>query len=297
MGRRALVAGGILLGVAGCAAPRERMAPAASGSGRVERDIAYGPHPRQRLDVYQPPPVAGGPARPVIVYLHGGLWSNGSKEDLSSTVLPQALMARGAVVVVPNFRLFPETPYPGFMRDAAAAVAWAREGAAALGGDPRGVFVAGHSSGAHMAVLVALDPGWLTEAEGGAATGRPALAGAIGLSGVYGRQAFDLAIIRPIFAAAADREAVLPGRFLRPGMPPLLLIHGSWDWQVPAGESVRLAAAAREAGGQAELRLYSGFGHFDILAAGPFLPSLSPAADDIAAFVRSRQAEANSRPR
>jgi acetyl esterase/lipase len=275
------------------------MAPVPDGY-EVTRDIPYAEGPRRRLDVYQPrgAPAPGGQSgggpRPVILYLYGGLWTNGAKDDPSSFALPQALVERGAVVVVPDYRLYPDTAWPGFMEDAAAALAWTRREAASLGGDPRGVFISGHSSGAHMALLLGLDPRWLAAAEGRrpGAPPAPPLAGVIGLSGVYEPGVFELPFVRPIFVAAPpDRAPLLPARFLRPGAPPLLLVAGGWDWIVDPGNTTRLAAAARQAGVGAESRVYPRYGHFDILTAGPWLPSLSPAADDIASFVRRRMAE------
>jgi acetyl esterase/lipase len=277
---------GLLLLAAACGATgtgRVLMAPT-DGGFTVTRDIPYGQAPKQRLDVYRPDGAAGGP-RPVVVYLFGGAWTNGTKDDPSSFALPRALAARGAVVVVPGYRLFPDTDYPGFMEDVAAGVAWTQRHAAELGGDPRAIFLAGHSSGAHMAMLLGLDPRWVTAA-GGSTT--PPFAGIIGVSGVYDAQAFDVPIIRPVFASAPDRRALLPASFLRPDMPPLLLATGGWDWMVPPGNTRRLAAAARAAGGRVEEHVYPGFGHFDILMTAPWVPSLAPAADDIAAFVRAR---------
>jgi acetyl esterase/lipase len=263
------------------------MAPVEGGGYDVERDIAYGEGgPRRRLDVYRPRGASARP-RPLIVYLYGGIWTNGAKEDPSSFALPQALAARGAVVVVPDYRLYPETEHPGFMEDAAAAAAWARRNAATLGSDPRLVFLSGHSSGAHMALLIGLDSRYLQAAGFGA----PPPAGLIGVSGVYEPGMFRLPIVRPAFRRVSDLRELLPVSYLRRDMPPVLLLTGSWDWMVDPGNSRRLAEAIRGAGGRVEVAVYPGIGHFDILTAGPWLPSLSPTADDVAAFVRARTEE------
>lgn len=288
--RRAVQAAALSLPAAGlgaCAgAPREFMAPVAGGYD-VTRDIPYGDGPRRRLDVYRPRSGTGGAPRPVILYYFGGLWTNGSKDDPSSFALPQDLAARGALVVVPDYRLFPETGFPGFMQDAAAAAAWARRQAAALGSDPRLVFLSGHSSGAHMALLLGTDPRFLREAGFGA----PPPAGLIGVSGVYEPGVFALRIVRPAFREVADPAVLLPASHLGPATPPALLLAGSWDLLVDPGNATRLAAAIRAAGGRAEARVYPGLGHFDILGALPFTGGLAPTAEDIAVFVRARAAE------
>ncbi len=273
-----------LLPAGGCAGPRRLMAPT-GGDYTVARDIPYGEGPRRRLDVYRPAGATGAP-RPLIVYYYGGVWTNGAKDDAGSTALVPALVARGAVVVVPDYRLYPETGFPGFVEDGAAAAAWARGNAAGLGADPRLVFLAGHSSGGHMAVLLGTDRRFLDAAGFGAAPP----AGLIGISGAYEPEIFALPFIRPMFASAADPREVLPATHLGPAVPPMLLLSGSLDWMVPPRNTTRLAAAVREAGGAAEARVYPGVGHFDILAIGPLLPSLSPTADDIAGFVRQRTA-------
>lgn len=269
---------------AGCG-PRTLMTPT-DGAYDIERDIAYAAtSPRQGLDIYRPRQAGVGP-RPLVVYLYGGLWSMGDKEEPIADALPVALAARGAIVVVPNYRLYPEATFPGFIEDAAAAIAFVRRNAIAYGGDPRSIFIAGHSTGAYMAMLLGLDRHYLAEA----GFGELPPAGLIGLSGVYEPWLFETRAMRPIYGPSPDRAVILPVSHIHPGMPPSLLLAGSWDLTVDPGNTTRLAAALREAGGTAEDRLYRGIGHIDILMAGPWMPSLAPTANDVAAFIRDRHA-------
>lgn len=270
--------------LAACGGPRTMIAPAASGYD-VERDIAYGDGPRRRLDLYRPLGPAVGP-RPIIVYFYGGLWTNGAKEDPSSFALPQALAERGALVVVPDYRLYPEIGFPGFMEDGAAAIAWAQRRAAALGGDRRLVFLSGHSSGAHMALWLGLERRLLAAA----GFGPEPPAGLIGVSGAYDAQVFALPIVRPAFRAVEDLRSLAPATLARPGMPPVLLLTGSWDLMVAAGNSRRLAEAIEAAGGSVELHVYPRVGHSDILLTLLVAPGLSSTAEDAARFVRARAA-------
>jgi len=270
--------------LAACSGPEVRVAGAALGYD-IERDIPYGGGPRQRLDLYRPRGAAAGP-RPLVVYFFGGLWTNGAKDDPSSFALPQALAERGALVVVPDYRLYPETGFPGFMEDGAAAATWAQRHAAMLGGDPRLVFLAGHSSGAHMALWLGLQRDLLAAAGFGPAPP----AGLIGVSGAYDAEVFALPIVRPAFRAVDDLRSLAPAAYARADAPPVLLLTGAWDPLVPPGNSRRLAAAIEAAGGSVDLRVYPGVGHFDILLTLLFAPALSATAEDTARFLRDRAA-------
>lgn len=282
--RTALAAAAASL-AAGCApaAPRVLMAPA-DGEYEVRRDLRYAEgHARFALDLYVPHLPSAAP-RPMLVYFYGGGWGGGEKTDPLSRTLPKDLAARGAVVAVPDYRLWPEATYPGFLQDGAAAVAWARAHAAEHGADPEGIFLIGHSTGATLAALLGLDPRWLREAGFGA----PPPAGIIGISGPYRPWFMQHRIMRPVFGVAPDPDLLLPERHLRRDSPPLLLIAGTWDGVIDPGDSASLAEAARAAGADAELRLYPRFGHLDVLSAGPWMSSLAPTADDVADFVRRR---------
>ncbi|VTU39875.1 alpha/beta hydrolase [Variovorax sp. PBL-E5] len=148
---------------------------------RFEGDIAYGQALRQQLDVYRPLPSAlpAEGSRPLIVFFFGGSWSSGDRA--SYKFLGEALAARGAVVVIPDYRLSPQVAYPAFVEDSALAVKWGLDHAAQFGADPRQVYVVGHSSGACNAAMVALDARWLNAV--GASPKQ--LAGWIGLAGPY----------------------------------------------------------------------------------------------------------------
>lgn len=120
------------------------------------RDIPYGKHERQVLDVYQ---ARGLNNAPVVMFIHGGAFVDGEK-DRTSEVYSNVLyfFARhGMLGMNVEFRLAPETKYPGGAQDIGQAVAWARENAARFGGDPNRIFIFGHSAGAAHAGLYAYD--------------------------------------------------------------------------------------------------------------------------------------------
>ena len=123
-------------------------------------DQTYGPGGRQNLDVYAPRRMDA--ARPVAVFLYGGGWERGRKWDYGWVA--QALAARGYVVVLPDYRLYPQVRFPEFLNDSAQAVRWAVDHAAAYGGDPSRIVLLGHSAGAYNAVMLGLEPNYLRQA-------------------------------------------------------------------------------------------------------------------------------------
>src|SRR3569833_1942822 len=164
-------------------------APAAFGPFERKADIAYGSDARQKLDVYVPKPAresreaegvrSRAAARPVVIFWYGGSWQSGSKSDYR--FVGAALADRGYITVLPDYRLYPEVKFPGFLDDAAHAVAWVQQHAQEFGGDPHRIVLMGHSAGAHSAAYLALNHEFL--AKRGA--NPDWLAGLVGLSGPY----------------------------------------------------------------------------------------------------------------
>lgn len=246
------------------------------------RDLAYGESARQRIDVYTPTRAVAGP-RPVIVFFHGGRWRFGEKEQYK--FVGAALAGRGFVAFLPNYRLYPEAKLPEFADDAARAVAWARAHAAEYGGDPRHVFLMGHSAGAHLAALIALDGHYLRER----GVEPSDLSGVIGLAGPYDFLPFTDDDIRDMFGPPENYPASQPISFARAGAPPMLLIHGTGDDTVWIKNTRDLAAALEHAGSSVTLRYYDGLGHGDLVGALSIpLRHRAPVLDDVASFVLAR---------
>lgn len=222
---------------------------------------AYGPHPRQVLDVYRPRG-ATGPA-PVVLFFYGGGWTEGARRDYE--FVASSLAREGYLVVIPDYRLFPEVTFPGFAEDAAAAAAWVQRNVARHGGDPDRIFVMGHSAGAHLGALVVLWPE-LVEAAGGDPAG---FAGFVGLAGPYDFLPLDegseLERIFPEEARAASQPVHHVATDRSP--PPVLLLHGTDDERVWPRNSRRLAARLQERRADVTLKTYDGVGHVRIMAA------------------------------
>ncbi|MDX1380004.1 MAG: alpha/beta hydrolase [Xanthomonadales bacterium] len=247
---------------------------------RALTGIAYGEETRQRLDVYLPEPATAD--APTVVFFYGGGWRNGDRGKYA--FVASSLTALGYVVVIPDYRVYPEVRFPAFVEDAAAAVAWAAEHAHNHGSSPDQVFLAGHSAGAHLAALLALDPSYL-DAHG---IDADALPGWIGLSGPYD--------FLPLSGYLADvfpkdtRPASQPVNFAHSGAPPALLIHGADDGTVEPRNSRSLAAALEAAGVPVTLRIYEDAGHARTVAAlAPPLDFLAESLQDIERFIDAQR--------
>lgn len=242
--------------------------------GPVLRDLPYGGAPRRRLDIYCPRGKAAG-NRPVLVFFYGGNWDSGDKQDYAFA--GRAFAALGYLTVLPDYTHAHERPYPAFMEDAAAAVAWVREHIAEHGGDPERIAVAGHSAGAYLAVMLTLDRRWAAP---------DSIKAGIGLAGPYDFLPFDSPVTLRTFGHVEDLPATQPVNHVRADAPPLLLATGDADTTVMPRHSEALAARLREAGAEAELILYPGVTHTGPLKAiARLFRGHAPVLRDIAAFL------------
>jgi acetyl esterase/lipase len=268
--------------VSGCSTTGLLNAVSASPAVAVTRDIAYGGEARQRLDVYAPKARIAG--RPVVVFFYGGSWDSGERG--SYAWVGQALAGQGYVAVVADYRLYPQARWPDFLRDGALATRWAKDHAAAYGGEPSRLVVMGHSAGAYNAIELAVDRRWL-EAVGM----DPArdLRAAVGLSGPYDFLPLTSERLKTIFGPEPGRPDTQPINHVDGRSPPLLLITGDKDTTVRPGNTDRLADKVKAAGGQVEVIHYPKLDHVRTLGAlaGP-LRWIAPVLRDVSAFVDQR---------
>jgi acetyl esterase/lipase len=250
----------------------------------LTRDIAYADGPRRTLDVYAPRPAA--PPLPVLVFFYGGGWTSGAKEMYR--FVGAGLAARGLVVVIPDYRLYPDVRFPAFMDDAAAAVAWTHANAATFGGDPHRLVLMGHSAGGQIAALLALDAGFLRSV--GLSPERD-VCGVIGLAAPYDFMPLDDAEATMIFGPAADWPRSEPINHVSVQAPPMLLLTGQGDRTIDPGSTPRFAARLRAAGVSAQDEEYPDVGHKTLIAsfAAP-LAFLAPARQATLGFVDGHRA-------
>jgi acetyl esterase/lipase len=241
--------------------------------------IPYGSLPRQKLDLYQPAPET--PSPPMVVFLYGGGWTEGSRAMYR--FVDAALAERGCIVAIPGYRLFPEARFPAFLQDCVLAARWARDNRAMLGADPNRLFLMGHSAGAYNAAMLALDRRWLGAV--GMQPGRD-LAGAIGIAGPYDFLPLR-ADLQPVFGPPEGWPATQPIAFADGANPPMLLLQGEADETVDPGNARRLAERIRAHGGPVDTRFYPGVGHSSIVGAlSGALRFLAPTLRDSLAFMQ-----------
>ncbi|UVW27592.1 alpha/beta hydrolase [Massilia sp. H6] len=252
-----------------------------AGGASATAGLRYAPGERRLLDVYHPP--TGRANAPVIVFFYGGNWVSGERHDYA--FVGQALAARGFVVVIPDYRLYPEVRYPDFLDDAAQALAWTQREIAAHGGDPARLFVMGHSAGAYNAAMLALDRRWL----GKQGSAPEALRGWIGLAGPYDFLPVQNRTTRPVFAYPDTPASSQPVNHVTADAPPALLIAASSDSLVnPARNTGALAARLRSAQVPVQELYYDGVSHTTLVASlSSTLRRLAPTLDAVEAFVRS----------
>jgi len=222
-----------------------------AGELRTLRDIAYKddvisqtPYEQERckLDLTLPADAKGFPT---YVWFYGGGLKNGGK-DLNSEYCAEirASLARaGVAVVTPDYRLSPKAKYPAYVDDAAAAFAWTVKHIAAHGGDPRKVFIGGHSAGGYLALLVGMDPERL----------KPhglTLGSVAGIAQVSG-QVFNHYTVRDErgqarYGITSDEAA--PAFHIRKSLPPILTIYAQNDMLSRAEENMFFVTTLKAAG-------------------------------------------------
>jgi arylformamidase len=229
----------------------------------VEKDIAYAEprNERQLLDVYAP---ANGSNLPVVVWVHGGGWMVGSKNEVDRK--PAAFVEKGFVFVPVNYRFIPHVTMDTIVRDVARSVGWVRANISRYRGDPNRIFLMGHSAGAQLAALLCTDSRYI-EAE---RVPRTSIKGCVPVDG----DTYDVPL--QVATATARRMSlkqpppkmghtekfgnlerqrelsavnhVAPNR----GIPPFLLIHVA-DHTDTSAQAYRLWAALDQAGVPATL--------------------------------------------
>lgn len=260
--------------------------PLDAGSSRVAEGLAYGEHPRQKLDVYAPDGARQG--LPVVLFIYGGSWNSGDRGDYA--FVGRALAAQGFVTVVMDYRLVPQVVFPAFVQDAAAATAWTRSHVAAYGGDPQRLFVMGHSAGAYIAAMVAVTPTYLREA------GLPGhvFRGFVGLAGPYDFLPLDVEATQAAFGGVKDLPSTQPVVVATAGSPPAFLAHGRDDTTVYPRNTEHLAKVLRSKGVPVTERYYADTTHAGLIVdfARPFRER-APVLADVVQFIKAQAGAAS----
>ncbi len=213
---------------------------------RTEADQSdYGAQ-RCRLDVYLP---KGKSDFPTLIWFHGGGLKNGDKsrllpnDSVKTALIAESLARSGIAVIAPNYRLSPQVHFPAYIQDAAKAVSWAKKNMGSHGADANRFYIGGHSAGAYLALMLAMDTAYL-ESEGI----KPIdIAGIVSVSS----QTMTHYTVREEqgigkHTITADKAA--PIYFARKSTPPILLLYADNDSPARAEENELFFAVMRDAG-------------------------------------------------
>jgi acetyl esterase/lipase len=225
--------------------------------------VAASADPNQTLDLHIPVRPAGPDSFPgtidetsrwpVLVFVHGGVWALGVRDEFAN--VGEALAARGILTAVLSYRLAPAAKHPAQIEDVASAVAWLTTHAAEYRGDAQRIVLMGQSAGAHLVTLLALEPRWLAAHR----LGRERVGGVIAISGIYdleepfGDPGQDTGkdYVERVFGPRGPvwREAS-PVRHLAPPRPdlPLLLVMAEHDYSGIRDQTLKMEAAMGKAG-------------------------------------------------
>lgn len=224
---------------------------------RELKDLAYGEHGKQKLDLYLPP---GTEVRPLVIYIHGGGWRGGDKRSHGS--LYRWLAERGYAVASVNYRLSGSDKYPACIDDCTAAVRWLRSKAGEYQFDSKRIGLIGSSAGGHLVALLAV-----RNLEGAGVTCVVSYYGAHELNQTTGEgvQANTKAPAELIGGTVEEKPAQWKeascSTHVTKDDPPFLLIHGDKDTTVPLSESVEFQKKLTTAGVACELITVKNGGH------------------------------------
>ena len=234
----------------------------ANGGVGVSKDILYGDEPLQDLDIYYPKPLAQAmkvgdtiiDTYPMVVFVHGGSWESGSKEEYA--FIGQSLAQAGYVTAVINYRKAPEHVYPGYVKDTAQAVAWSINNASSIHVDPKRVAVIGHSAGAFNAVAAVSNEDFLTPY----GIKPNDIAAVIGIAGPY---SYDFRKFASATAFSADDtpDDVMPDRQIKGIQPPYLLLTAEKDETVHDINTIKMTQALHDHGAKVENSQIKGASH------------------------------------
>jgi acetyl esterase/lipase len=173
---------------------------------------------RHRLDLFLPAEQKG---YPVLVFVHGGGWTKGSKSGFEK--LARLLARNGVGTAITNYRLSPQVQHPAHAQDVAKAVGWVHKHIAEYGGRPDQLFLSGHSAGGHLVALIGTDPTYLE------AAGVPMkdVKGVIPISGVY---AIRPGMMPKVFGEDQEvRRKAAPLTHIKGQHPPFLILVADKD--------------------------------------------------------------------
>ncbi|WP_201617562.1 alpha/beta hydrolase [Psychrobacter urativorans] len=235
-----------------------------SGGVGVTKNILYGDAPLQDLDMYYPKPLAQAmqtqaqesisESYPMVVFVHGGSWESGSKEDYA--FVGQSLAQAGYITAVINYRKAPEHVYPDYVEDTAKAIAWSHDNAANFHADPQRLAVVGHSAGAFNMMAAVSNSDFLAPY----GISPKDISAVIGIAGPYSYD-FRKYGSSSAFANDVTPDEVMPDRHIKGTQPPYLLLTAENDKTVYDQNTINMTKALRKYGATVENGVIKGASH------------------------------------
>ena len=244
--------------------------PSGTDQPRELRNLAYyegpGAHPRKHLlDLFLPSASAG---HPVLVFVHGGSWKRGDKDAYGGAygAMGRSLAAEGVAVAVINYRLTPEVRHPEHARDVARAVSWVYDKASLYGWNARKIVLVGHSAGAHLCSLTALDAAYL-KVHG---LTPDVIGGVVGVSGIYDLTRLGVTgqlLFQDVFGVRDEQlQSASPALRVQGKPAPFLLLYADNDIPTFDYQTRRLESALDQSGGTVRSVEIPDRNHRDIIA-------------------------------
>lgn len=249
------------------------------GAQKLADGVTFDDENRLALDVWGAPG-ADKAKKPVLVFFYGGGWANGERAHYGFAA--RAYASKGFVVIVPDYRKVPAVRFPSFNEDGAAAVRWTHDNIAKYGGDPERILLAGHSAGAYIAMMLALDRHYLQKA----GVSPSVIRGVAGLSGPYDFYPFDSKRSIAAMSAWPWPAETQPITFIRKDTPPVMVVTGTEDDTVKPRNAIILSRELNKLGARVSFHAYEGLNHEDVVMALslPFR-SKAPVLQDSADFL------------
>lgn len=237
---------------------------------------AYGSLPLQNLDIYTP--TISQKTANIIVFLHGGRWTYGKKEDYR--FVAARLTKAGFTVVIPNYRKYPSVRFPTFVEDSAKAIAWTHNNLAKP--NTAKLSIIGHSAGAHIGSLIIADKKYLSNEN----LTPSIIYRFVGLAGPYSFTPEEKDL-KDMFGPESQYPKMQTTTFITGSEPPMLLLYGLADKDVRAYNHEKLANRIKEKHGEVKVITYPNIDHIDIITAFSWLHPDSDIVDDTIKFLKN----------
>jgi acetyl esterase/lipase len=240
---------------------------------QVIKDIAFTTNEKAiSLDIISPNKPTNAP---VIVFYYGGSWKEGAKEDYH--FVGHYFAERGYVVVIPDYRKYPQVKFSGFMQDSAEALQWTHNNIAKFGGDNQDITIMGHSAGALIGALLTADERYFSS--------KLPITSFVGLSGPYDFTPVEEDFV-DMFGPPTNYPNMQVTTFIQGQEPPMLLIYGENDTIVGRSNLTKLSKALAQKGNTFETQVIPDLGHADTVASLTWvMQHKAPIGKEITSFI------------